>query len=207
MSHSEELLEQTSNMDTQTFLRFLIKDRFPQRILATCSLRARSLVLLKLISDIDETTPIIFCHAQSPFPESLEFRAKLISQLNLQDVRYPSDDEGGPLPGDRHHSEGLWAENPADQTRAYTIVDLNQSLAESDCWISGVYHGPYSDAPGPRVSEDGRLIKIDPLAEWTQDQVRSFMQDNDLHYHPRSPLRSRATADDDSSTGVPTYHF
>lgn len=205
MSGVEELRELTRDMDTPSFLRFLIVERFPGKIVATCSLRARSLVLAKLISEIDPSTPIVFCHAPEPLPESLEYRAKLVSQLGLLDTRDPAEEEGGPLPGDCNHSEGLWAENPIDHARAYRIINLNRSLASFDCWISGVYHGPYTDTPQPRVTEQGRLIRIDPLASWTKEQVRSFMKKNGLRYHPRSPLRPREAAKEEA--GVQTYHF
>lgn len=205
MSDVEELQDLTREMDTATFLRFLIAERYAGRIMASCSLRARSLVLLKLISDIDKSTPIVFCHAPDPLPESLEYRAELVSQLGLRDIRDPFEDEGEPLPGDCNHSEGLWAENPVDHSRAYRIVNLNRSLAGVDCWISGVYHGPYTDTPSPRITEHGRLVRIDPLASWSRDDVRRFMAENGLRYHPRSPLRPREQARDES--GVQTYHF
>lgn len=206
MSRAEELQEITRGLDTLPFLRFLISERFPGKTLASCSLRARSVVLLKMISEIDVSTPIVFCHAPELYPESLEYRTKLIERLGLRDVREPADDEGGPLPGDCHHSEGLWAENPVDHTRVYKIVSLNRTLASFDCWISGVYHGPYTAIPGPRVTEEGRLIRIDPLASWTQDQVRRFMRENGLPYHPRSMLRPRERIEEESQT-FPTYHY
>jgi phosphoadenosine phosphosulfate reductase len=206
MSRVKELQETTRDMDTLSFLRFLITERFPHKTLATCSLRARSIVLLKMISEIDAWTPIVFCHAPELFPEGLEYRTKLIDRLGLRDIREPADDEGEPLPNDCDHSEGLWAENPVDHSHAYKIVSLNRSLASFDCWISGVYHGPYTATPGPRVTEEGRLIRIDPLGSWTQEQVRRFMKENGLPYHPRSMLRPREPARDESQI-VPTYHF
>ncbi len=206
MSRVEELRDSTREMDTLAFLRFLITEKFPQKTVASCSLRGRSVVLLKMISEIDSSTPIVFCHAQNLYPESLEYRAKLVDQLGLLDIREPADDEGGPVPGDCNHSEGLWAENPVDHTRAYTIVHLNRTLANFDCWISGVYHGPYSAAPAPRVTEEGRLIRIDPLASWTQDDVRAFMKENALPYHPRSILRPTEPAMEEP-TPAPTYHY
>lgn len=206
MPDAEELQDLTRDMDTPSLLRFLITERFPNKTVATCSLRARSLVLLKLISEIDASTPIVFCHAPDLFPESLEYREKLVEQLGLSDVREPAADEGGPLPGDCNHSEGLWAENPVDHTRAYKIIDLNRSLADFDCWISGVYHGPYTEVPEPRVTRHGRLIRVNPLAWWTREEVRRFMEDNGLRYHPRSALRPR-NSDGAGPKGVPTYHF
>ena len=206
MSRVEELQEITREMDTLRFLRFLISERFPHKTLATCSLRARSIVLLKMISEIDVSTPIVFCHAPELFPEGLEYRTKLVDRLGLRDIREPADDEGKPLPDDCNHSEGLWAENLVDHSRAYKTVNLNRTLASFDCWISGVYHGPYAATPGPRVTEEGRLIRIDPLASWTQDQVRRFMKENGLPYHPRSMLRPRDRAKGESLT-VPTYSY
>ena len=206
MSGITELQESTREMDTLSLLRFFIVEKFPRRTLVSCSLRARSVVLLKMISEIDPSTPVVFCHAPIPYPESLEYRAKLVDRLGLQDVRDPDPDEGGPLPGDCDHSEGLWAENPADHTRVYKIAHLNRTLADFECWISGVYHGPYSDTPAPRVAEEGRLIRVNPLVSWTQDQVRRFMTENELPYHPRSAVRQQPPAREDPKT-VPTYHF
>jgi phosphoadenosine phosphosulfate reductase len=185
MTRADEILRITAEMDTFSFLRYLITERFPRVTVATCSLRGRSVVVLKMISEIDPTTPIVFCHMPNLYPESREYRAKLVSDLGLRDTREPVEDRGA-LPGDLNHSEGLWAENPVDHTRAYKIVHLNQVLSDFECWISAVYHGPYPDTPGPRVREEGRLIRIDPLASWTQSQVRGFMEEHGLPYHPRA---------------------
>jgi phosphoadenosine phosphosulfate reductase len=206
MPDVEELRDLTRDMDTLSFLRFLITERFPDKTLVTCSLRARSIVLMKLISEIDQATPIVFCHAPEPFPETLEYRGQLVSQLGLRDIRDPEADEDGPLPGDTNHSEGLWAADPAGHSRAYKIVHLNKTLAGVDCWISGVYHGPYTRTPEPRVTEEGRLVRINPLADWSQDQVRGFMQENGLRYHPRSALRPRDEAEE-APGSAPTYHY
>ncbi len=100
----------------------------------------------------------------------------------------------------------MLAENPVAHTRAYKVVHLNRALANLDRWISGVYHGPYSADPAPRVTEEGRLIRINPLASWTQDDVRAFMKENALTYHPRSVLRPTEPAKEESMP-APTYHY
>ena len=202
----EELQESTRDMDAPSLLRFLITERFPGRTLMTCSLRARSIVLLKMIAEIDAATPILFCHAPEPYPESLEYRAKLVGALGLSDIREPAEDEGSPLPDDRDHSEGLWAEDPDNKTRVYKTVHLNRTLADFDCWISGVYHGPYGGKPKPRIIQEGRLVRINPLADWSQDEVRQFMAENGLRYHPRSAVRPKAPDTDDPKL-TPTYSF
>jgi phosphoadenosine phosphosulfate reductase len=206
MSSVEELFDSVHDLTAQELLRFLITDKFPGKTLVSASLRGRSVVLLQMIAEIDPSTPIVFCHAPNSHPDSQEFRARLVARLGLRDIRDPASDESGPLPGDCDHSEGLWAEDPVDHKRVYATTYLNQTLAEFDCWVSGVYHGPYSEDPAPRVIEEGRLIRIDPLAGWSQDDVRQFMKEHGLSYHPRATLPRGKPATEAPST-VPTYHF
>lgn len=205
MTRVDEILEITAEMDTSSFLRYLITERFPRATAVTCSLRGRSVVVLKLISEIDPATPVVFCHMPNLYPASLEYRARLVSDLGLRDTREPAEDHGA-LPDDCHHNEGLWAENPDDHARAYRTIHLNQALADFDCWISAVYHGPYPDTPGTRVKQEGRLIRIDPLASWSQSRVRGFMQEHGLSYHPLA-MSGRAQRPKDESEAVITFAY
>lgn len=206
MSSVEELQAATEEMDAEALLRFLITDAFPARTIVSASLRGRSVVLLQMIAKIDPSTPVVFCHAPNSHPDSQEFRAKLVAQLGLTAIRDTADDEGEALPGDCDHSEFLWAEDPVDHTRVYATARLNRTLAAFDCWVSGVYHGPYGGEPGPRIRGEGRLLRIDPLAGWSQDDVRAFMKEHGLSYHPRATLPRGKPAADQPDT-VPTYHF
>lgn len=205
MTEVDKILGITAEMDTSSFLRYLIRERFPEKTVVTCSLRARSVVVLKLISEIDPATPIVFCHMPNLFPESREYFARLVSDLGLRDIRETVEDHGA-LPGDCDHSEGLWAEDPDDHTRAYMIAHLNDALAEFDCWISAAYHCPYPDAPGPRLVQEGRLIRVDPLASWSQSQVQGFMQENGLSYHPLA-MSGRSQPPASESETVPSFAF
>lgn len=206
MSIVERLRDSVRDLTAQEMLQFLITEKFPGKSIVSASLRGRSVVLLQMIAEIDRSTPIVFCHAPNSHPDSQEFRAKLVSRLGLSDIRDPADNESDALPGDCDHSEALWAEDPVDHTRVYATAHLNHTLSNFDCWVSGVYHGPYGGDPGPRVREEGRLIKIDPLAGWSQDDVRQYMKEHGLSYHPRATLpRAKPTADPPDT--VPTYHF
>ncbi len=206
MSSVEELQAATTDMNAEDLLRYLITEAFPAKTIVSASLRGRSVVLLQMVAKIDPSTPIVFCHAPNSHPDSQEFRAKLVSRLGLSAVRDTVDDEGDPLPGDCDHSESLWAEDPVDHTRVYATARLNRTLADFDCWVSGVYHGPYGGEAGPRIREEGRLLRIDPLAGWSQDDVRGFMKEHGLSYHPRATLaRTKPTTDEPDT--VPTYHF
>ena len=209
MTSTEELRLRCGTMDAPELLRYLLTEKYPHKTLVSCSLRGRSVVLLQMISEIDPATPIVFCHAPDAYPDSLEYRAALVKRLGLTDVREPGGrDERVARPGDCNHSESLWAEDPVDHSRRYSVVHLNRTLVDFDCWISGVYHGPYTDGrtAGPEITQEGRLVRVSPLAGWSQDRVRRFMADHGLAYHPRSALRHRVPTPEPDGV-VSTYHF
>ncbi|MBT5264908.1 MAG: phosphoadenosine phosphosulfate reductase family protein [Rhodospirillaceae bacterium] len=206
MVRIEDIYDSSLKLDTFAFLRFLITEKFRKKTIVTCSLRGRSVVLMKMISEIDASTPIVFCHMPNIYPESVEYRTWLIRELGLSDIREPAENDRGPAADDCNHSEMLWAENPIDHTRAYMTLDLNLTLSDCECWISGVYPGPYTDAAGPQVTEEGKLIRVDPLASWNKDRVRGFLRENDLPFHPQAMLRNPEPTTENTET-VPTYHF
>jgi 3'-phosphoadenosine 5'-phosphosulfate sulfotransferase (PAPS reductase)/FAD synthetase len=101
-------------------------------------------------------------------------------------------DETGVLPGDRDHYEeirsSVWGGGTIE-----TIVHLNKSLADYACWISAAYHRPYADRPTPRLVQEGRMLRVDPLNGWTRNEVNAYAAKHDLPHHPR--------------VLAPTYHY
>lgn len=192
MSRAEELRNATAKMTAPELLRRLLVEEFAKNCAVTSALRARSIVVLHMIAEIDRATPVIFCHAPYIFPESIEYRARIVRRLGLSDVRDPAKNEADVLPEDDDHSEAILSEVPGGGT-VHSTVHLNESLAGFDCWISAAYHRAYTDDPTPRLIEEGRLLRADPLKGWTQKQVHAYAAERDLPLHPR--------------IATPTYHY
>lgn len=195
MLRVEELRNATAEMTAPELLRCLMVREFSKGCAVTSALRARSVVVLHMIAEIDRATPVIFCHAPYIFPESVEYRARIVRLLGLSDVRDPARDEADVLPEDtkdRDHTEEILSEAWGGGT-IHSTVHLNNALAGFDCWISAAYHRPYGDDPAPRLIEEGRLLRVDPLKGWTQKEVHAYLAERDLPLHPR--------------IAVPTYHY
>ena len=108
--------------------------------------------------------------------------------------------------GDYDHCEQMWIEYQNAPGRSFEIAHLNDILAPYECWISAVYHAPFTDTPGPRLRQEGKLIRVDPLAGWTREDVRGFMKEHGLPYHPRATL-PRQTPVQEETDILPTSHF
>lgn len=202
MSLIDEVRQATRDMTAEQLLRHLLIEAFPGRCVVTSSLRARSIVVLGMIAEIDRATPVVFCHAPGVYPESVEYRALVVDRLGLADVRDPGPDESTPLAGDRDHSEETRSLMSGGAS-VRTLVHLNRSLAEFACWISAVYHHPYTTDPAPRMVANGRLIRVDPLDGWNQEAVHGWMAAYDLPHHPRI-VPPRPTP---PPGVVPSYHY
>ena len=200
-----DMINESEGMETAEFLSYLIRDKFPGKVLITTSLRARGMVTLRMVADIAPETPVVFLHMKNMYPESMEYKATIIEKLGLKDVRGPEEDNGK-IEGDCHHSEALWGEMD-DGTRQYTTIPLNETLKGFDCWISALYHAPYSDEPQPRLLEEGRLVRVNPMAGWKEDEVRSYLKERDVPFHPRAMKLSYKRVDSEPPTAAVTYNY
>ena len=207
MTLKEDIRSVSNHLDTPELLRHLIKERFPGKTIVTASLRAPSIVVLKMISEIDPATPIVICQRPPVFEESAEFRAIIVEKLGLTNISTNVGHETGIKPGDHDHCERMWVHYRDMPGRSFEILHLNECLGPYSCWISSVYH---VREPSPvsldRVDVDGRLIRVNPLLRWTKDDVREYMRAHSLPYHK---MAARKFNYDESKEGAayPTYHF
>ena len=137
-----ELQDLTKDMNCFSLIEYLVSDRFKGKTVVTASLRARSVVVLHMIADIDPTTPIVFCHAGTLFPESQEYKDYIVKRFGFTDIRELQNREPLTEPGDYDHVEWMKAYWNGTQNYVKQAVHLNQTLEGFECWISAVYHVP-----------------------------------------------------------------
>jgi phosphoadenosine phosphosulfate reductase len=194
------------DLDTPALLRYLIKERFPGETVVTASLMASSIVVLKMVSEIDPATPIVFCQRSPVFEESTEYRTQIVASLGLQNVSMNEGRETMIRPGDQDHTERMGVHYRDMPGRSIQLLHLNDCLAPYSCWISAVYHLPRQSFIQNRVDVHGRLIKVDPLVRWTKDDVREFMRVSNLPYHKMAKREFGYDGKKGDMTH-PTYHF
>ena len=137
-----EIQEKTKNLSCFSLLEYLVNDHFKGKTIVSASLRARSIVVLQMVADINPATPIVFCHAGTIYPESVEYKQFIIDKLGLTDIREPQKRESDTMPGDHDHVEWLKANSNGTLGTVKTAMHLNKSLDGFECWISAVYHNP-----------------------------------------------------------------
>ena len=187
MTVLQDIRAYAEKKDAFELLECLLKEKFAGKCLVTASLKSKSVALLKMVADIAPDTPVVFCHARDLFDESRAYRDHLVETLGLTNVSETHGERSLPVDRDADHFECMWVEDPDGGGLIHECVHLNDTLKDVDCWISAVYaEGPVQGPKRERVDLDGRVLRIDVLADWAASDVQTFLQDHDVPKHPRA---------------------
>ncbi len=200
----QEIRKATDDLSTADMLDYLLRTRFPGEVAVTASLKSSSVVVLKLISEIDPSTPVIFCQPQPAFSQSETYRDELVELLGLSNIRIVthSDPISGPRPFER--CERLWNEGVAARGRTREVMHLNDTLSPYKCWIKAAYHDRFAEAGKHRLDVYGGMVIVDVLHGRTTELVDRFMHAHALPYHPRIHLHKKQIS---AAEPVIGYHF
>ncbi len=181
----QDIRDVTTDLPASEMLRYLLKDRFPNDVVVTASLKSSSIVVLKLVSEIDPTTPVVFCHPTPVFPESEQYRSEIIGLLGLTDIKVVT--ESDPLTGRTPFTftERLWNDASGGMGKVQETIHLHDTIGPYSCWIKAAYHDRPDGVSAQRVDIYGRKVIVDPLRRRTIKAIDQFMLSQGLPYHPR----------------------
>lgn len=168
---------------TGALLRGMIRREFPGRIALVSSFGIESAVILSLVAEIDPATPVIFLDTGKHFPETLAHRDRLIERLGLTDVRSIQPDPSLVTAVD---PDGRLSERAPDHCCFLRKVEpLDRALDGFAAWITGRkrFQGGERQAL-PRIEEIDGCIKINPLVDWTPQNVAAAFRTRGLPLHP-----------------------
>lgn len=134
-------------------------------------------VLLDVATKVDPAIEVIFLDTQYHFAETLWYVGQVRRRydLNLTVVE------------PEVHPDDRWQVDVDDCCRVRKIEPLRRALAGKAAWMSGLRR---SESPtrddAPVVSWDERrgLVKVNPLANWTDADIEGYVRDHDLPRHP-----------------------
>ena len=151
---------------------------FGERLCLTTSLT--DAVLVDLVARVAPGTEVVFLDTQYHFPETLDtlevVRRRYPVKLTVRRPDVPRDD--------------LWRTDTDACCAVRKVAQLDAALAGKEAWLSGLRRDDSPDrADTPIVQRDKRgLVKVNPIANWTDDDVALYIQ---LHDVPVNPLVAR----------------
>ncbi len=157
------------------------------RFVVTSSFGAESAVLLHMISEVAPQLPVFFLDTGFHFDETLVFRRELATQLGLTVLDLRPDQSVAQQA--MTHGPDLFDTDPDRCCQLRKTIPLRRALASFDGWATGVRRAQTPERAGTPVVEarqhDGRwLVKVAPLATWSDAAVDDYLAAHDLPRHP-----------------------
>jgi phosphoadenosine phosphosulfate reductase len=140
-------------------------------------------VLLHLVAQADPSTPVLFIDTGKHFPETLAYGGDLVERLGLTDLRVLTPD---PETIAKKDETGLrWSYDPDGCCEIRKVLPLAAALEGVDASITGRKGFQSSTRSGlPRFELDGDRLKVNPLANWTKEDIEAWFEAHDLPRHP-----------------------
>ena len=170
------------HLDGKDLLEALIHGELRGRIAVTSSFGAESAVLLDLVAAVDPATPVIFLDTGELFDETLAYRYQIERRLGLTNIMVVR-----PTEAELAEAEDLWRDDVDRCCELRKVAPLKAALEGHSAWLSSVKRvdGPTrTTMPIVMWDEKFGLVKVNPLATWTDEDVAYYLQSQGLPGHP-----------------------
>ena len=172
-----------ADMSTQEMLAALFAEKTIGRVGVVSSFGTESAVLLHLLAEADPSVPVIFVDTLKMFEETLAYRDTLVAHLGLTDSQVVQ-----PLPevlAAKDESGLRWSYDPDGCCEIRKVEPLARAKAGLDAWISGrKAFQSVTRQNLPRFEVEKGRLKINPLGDWTKDDLEAYFDKHDLPRHP-----------------------
>ncbi len=172
-----------AGVDAATMLRELFAEGALGRVAVVSSFGTESAVLLHLVSQADKNIPVVFVDTLKMFKETLDYRESLVAHLGITDSYAVTPNPDVLAAKDEN---GLrWSWDPDGCCEIRKVEPLARAKQGLDAWISGrkAFQSVTRENLPRFEVEDGRL-KINPLGDWTKDDLEAYFAEHDLPRHP-----------------------
>ena len=164
-------------------LRFAV-ERFHPRLYVACSFQKEASVIMDLLVRIEPAVHFFTLDTGLLFRETYETWDRVEKHYGIEIDRQAgiSLAEQSNRYGDR-----LWERDPDLCCEERKVIPLRDRLKGANAWVAGLRREQSrTRSSTKKIAWDKRhgLWKINPLAEWSEAEVWSYILANDVPYHP-----------------------
>lgn len=192
----EEIRRKTAEFESASLLEILTWcwEKFGTRAAIGTSFQGAGLVVLHTAYTNGLTFPAFTLDTGLLFPETLELKANIENQLGLTieslQPEQTVDEQAA------EHGPELWARSPDLCCTLRKVLPLQKKLGELDVWITGLRRQQSEGREKTQIAElykfdvlrDRHILKLNPMANWSRDQVQAYLKEHGI---PTNPLTSR----------------
>jgi phosphoadenosine phosphosulfate reductase len=172
----------------QTILEWAVR-RFGDRVSLACSLGVEDMAILDMLSRITPAPRVFVLDTGRLHQETYDLMERARDRYGVEfEVYFPAAENVERLvrikgPNSFYNS----LEDRRECCGIRKVEPLSRALAGEDAWITGLRRGQaVTRGALSAVEQDdahGGIVKISPLADWSDEQVWEYVRSNNVPYH------------------------
>ena len=142
------------------------------------------IVMMHILSELQENPKVFYLDTDLLFDETYKLRDRLANELGIQFQRVHSGVSVAEQ--EQRFVENLWERAPNTCCFIRKVMPLRKFLADKKAWVTGVRRDQSLTRAGTQIVEwdhANKLLKLNPLAFWTSEDIWSYIKLNDLPYN------------------------
>lgn len=155
-----------------------------KKIFSTSSFQTHSLVMLHILSRIDQSIPVYFINTGYLFPETVAFRDQIAQMLGLTVVNLKPNTPKSL----QRESNGklMFTTNPDHCCYLNKTQPMESVLASHNVWINGVRADQSSVRKSMKVEQPAPFdsLRFHPMLDWNNQQIYAYIKAYKLPRHP-----------------------
>lgn len=179
----EDAAERFEHAPVEELLAFAV-DSFPSITLA-CSFGAEDVALVHMLQKVRPGVDIFYLDTDFHFAETYATRVALAAKYDVNFVQVKP--KLTVVQQAELHGDELWKRDPNLCCNIRKVNPLTEVLGKYDAWITGIRRDQApTRANAKKVEYDVKfgLVKFNPIASWTSDDVWRYIRENDVPYNP-----------------------
>jgi phosphoadenosine phosphosulfate reductase len=142
-------------------------------------------VLVDLASKVRPGVPVLFLDTGYHFVETIGTRDAIESVYDVRVLNVTP--ENTVAEQDKLLGKDLFARDPGECCRLRKVLPLGKTLSGYSAWVTGlrrVEAPTRANAPLISFDEAFKLVKINPLAAWSDEELQSYIDEHDALVNP-----------------------
>jgi phosphoadenosine phosphosulfate reductase len=159
-------------------------ETFHPSLYIACSFQKTSSVVIDIATKIAPDARFFYLDTDVLFEETYKTRDTLAEHYGIEFERYHNitiEEQA------RQFGDELWKRDPDSCCGIRKVEPMREALSSVDAWVSGIRREDSQHrANAPKFSWDKRfgLWKLNPIADWTQEQVWNYIREQQVPYNP-----------------------
>ena len=168
----------------QEVLRWGIETYKKTGITLACSFGAEDVALVDMLARIDPSIPVFYLDTDYLFDETIEVRDRIAVRYGIQPVAVKPALTIAEQAA--QHGADLFGRQPDLCCKIRKVEPLRAHLSGFSAWVTGIRRDQAPTRANARKVEWDKafnLVKLNPLAPWTSEEVWAYIRANEVPYN------------------------